>query len=484
MALGQHSSDASMPPLRARAKRADAEFLPAALELIETPASPISMAFMATICLLVVVVLTWGYFGHLDILAIAQGKIQPSGRVKVIQPLETGKITAIHVKNSQHVEAGAILVELEPTEALADETGTAAGYQAFKAEAERRRAALKAAKAGALAEPPEIAWADDIPPSIREREEEVLSDDLRQLAAQIGSLDAQLAQKRAEEVALQATIESQSALVATLQERVDMREKLVKTGAGARAPVIDALETMQYHQTTLMTQRGQLKDAEANIAVLTQERDKAFKTFISDNGQKYSEAARQRDDYEQRLAKARVKREHMTLASPVAGTVMSLSVTTLGQVVTTSEELMRIVPDDSGLEIECYLENKDIGFVAIGQEAQVKIESFPFTRYGTIKATVTSVARDAIPEPDAQSIEGDPAKATKSSQPAGAQRTQNLVFPVTLSLDSPSIKADGEDIAFSPGMAVSVEIKTGSRRILEYVFSPLVETASRAMKER
>ena len=148
MALGQHSSEASMPPLRPRARRADAEFLLAALELIETPPSPISMALMATICLLVVVVLTWGYFGHLDILAIAQGKIQPSGRVKVIQPLETGKVTAVHVKNGKHVEAGAILVELEPTEALAYETGTAAGYAAFKAEAERRRAALIAAKAG------------------------------------------------------------------------------------------------------------------------------------------------------------------------------------------------------------------------------------------------------------------------------------------------------------------------------------------------
>jgi hemolysin D len=484
MALGQHSSDASMPPLRARARRADAEFLPAALELIETPASPISMALMGTICCLVVVVLIWGYFGHLDILAIAQGKIQPSGRVKVIQPLETGKVTAIHVKNGKHVEAGAILVELEPTEALADETGTAAGYAAFKAEAERRRAALIAAKAGTLTEPPKIAWAEDIPRPIREREEEVLADDLRQLAAQIGSLDAQLAQKRAEEAALQATIESQSALVSTLQERVDMREKLAKTGAGARAPVIDALETMQYHQTTLMTQKGQLEEAAANIEVLAQERDKIFRTFISDNGQKYAEAARQGDDYEQRLTKARAKREHMTLVSPVAGAIMSLSVTTLGQVVTTSEELMRIVPDDAGLEIECYLQNKDIGFVAVGQEAQVKIESFPFTRYGTIKARVTNVARDAIPEPDAQMIEGDPAKATKSGQPAGTQRTQNLVFPVALSPDRLSIEADGADIDLSPGMAVSVEIKTGRRRILEYVFSPLVETASRAMKER
>ena len=251
-----------------------------------------------------------------------------------------------------------------------------------------------------------------------------------------------------------------------------MREKLVKSGVGARAPVIDALETMQYHQTTLMTQKGQLEEAAANIEVLAQERDKIFRTFISDNGQKYAEAARQADDYEQRLTKARAKREDMTLASPVSGVVMALSVTTLGQVVTTSEELMRIVPDDAGLEIECYLQNKDIGFVAVGQEAQVKIESFPFTRYGTIKARVTNVARDAIPEPDAQITEGDPAKATKSGQPAGAQHTQNLVFPVALSPDRLSINADGADIDLSPGMAVSVEIKTGRRRILDIFLLP------------
>jgi len=484
MAIGRNGGEGSTTAPRVRLVRADAEFLPAALELVETPASPISMALMAAISCLVVVALTWAYFGRLDILAVAQGKIQPAGRVKLIQPLETGKVTAIHVKNGEHVEAGAVLVELEPTEAIADESGTASAYEAYRAEAERRRAALAAAKAGRLADPPEIAWAEEIPPAIRAREEEVLADDLRQTAAQIGSLDAQLVQKRTEQARLRATIESQSALVATLQDRVDMRRQLVRSGAGAKAPVIDALETMQYHQTALTTLKGQLEEAAANVQVLIQERNKIFQTFISDNAQKYAEAARQGDDYEQRLTKARAKRAHMTLVSPVTGAVMSLSVTTVGQVVTTSEELMRIVPDDAGLEIECYLRNKDIGFVASGQEAQVKIESFPFTRYGTLKARVVSVARDAIPEPDAQTIEGDPAKATKSSQPGGAQRTQNLVFLATLSPERLSINADGADIALSPGMAVSVEIKTGSRRILEYLFSPLVETASRAMKER
>ena len=145
---------------------------------------------------------------------------------------------------------------------------------------------------------------------------------------------------------------------------------------------------------------------------------------------------------------------------------------------------MRIVPDGTELEIEAYVENKDIGFVEAGQPAIVKIESFPFTRYGVFEAKVARVAHDAIPEPDAQTVEGNPAKTTKSSYFGGAQRTQNLVFPVTLTLARKTMDIDGAHIPLRPGMAATVEVKTGKRRILEYVFSPLVETVSSAMKER
>jgi hemolysin D len=233
-----------------------------------------------------------------------------------------------------------------------------------------------------------------------------------------------------------------------------------------------------------VAQRGQLTEARAAVEVLLKDRQKAFDSFIADNGQKLAEAERQIDDLRQRSAKAHAKTDHMTLTSPISGTVLGLSVTTKNQVLTTSEELMRIVPDDAGLEIECYLQNKDIGFVQKNQDAVVKIESFPFTRYGSIDARVTRVAHDAIPEPDAQSVEGNPTKTPKSSYFGGAQRTQNLVFPVTLAPSRQSMNIDGADIPLSPGMAVTVEIKTGKRRILEYLFSPLVETASRAMRER
>jgi hemolysin D len=464
--------------------RSDQEFLPAALSILETPASPVRIGLLWAICLLMAVALLWSYFGHIDILAVAQGKIQPTGRVKTIQPLETGRVVAIHVDNGQHVQAGDVLVELDPAEAVADEQASSSALAAYKAERLRRRAALDAAENELKNDAPKIVWPQDLPSPIREREERVLKSDLRQLRVTVQSYEAQIAQKRDEERRLENTVRAEQILIDTLQQRVAMREGLLARGSTPKAAVIDALEALQTQQTQLATQKGQLQEARTAQEVLRQELRKTIDTFVADNSQKLAEAERQIDDLEQKFAKAHVKTGHMTLTSPISGTVLGLSVTTRNQVLTTSEELMRIVPDDAGLEIEAYLENKDIGFVAPGQAAIVKIESFPFTRFGTLDATVDRVAHDAIPEPDAQTAEGNPAKPPKKDYFAGAQRVQNLYFPVTLRAQKASMSVDGAEIPLSPGMAVTVEIKTGKRRILEYLFSPLVETASRAMRER
>lgn len=152
---------------------------------------------------------------------------------------------------------------------------------------------------------------------------------------------------------------------------------------------------------------------------------------------------------------------------------------------TTGQQVMRIVPDDAPLEIEAYAENKDIGFLHEGQEAIIKVESFPFTRYGTLTGTVKRVARDSIPSSDAQVAENDPTQLAKSNTNVTSMgQTQNLVYPVVIGLSKTAVVADGREVPLSVGMTVTVEIKTGSRRLLEYVFSPLIEVGSEAMRER
>ena len=475
---------AALPAKLPQLRRGDHEFLPAALEILETPLSPVRSSMILTICAFVVAALVWSYLGRVDIIATAQGKIQPIGRTKTIQPLETGKVLRLAVENGQTVKAGDLLVAFDPSEAKADEATLTSDILSRQAEVMRRGLALDAAAQRSATGPAQIHWDPGTPADVAAREGRVLAGDLSQLSSTVASLAAQRAQKIAESDRLTSTIAAQQTLVATLKQRVDMRTELFGRNAESKASVIDAQETYQTQQTNLAGQVGQLGEAKAGVLMAQRDIEKSYATFIADNAQKLAEAARQVDDDRQKLLKAQVKTSHMQLFSPLDGVVQGLTVTTVGQVVSGGEQIMQIVPAGSALEIECYLPNGDSGFVKPGQPAVVKIESFPFTDYGTIGGHVTRVARDAIPQVEAEQREENPVQSSKAAMFGGAQRMQNLVFPVTLTLDKTSVKVDGADVALTPGMAVTVEVKTGTRRILSYIFSPLVETLSTAMKER
>lgn len=494
--MNQNVQPPRIPPKPAKPPKrlqVDNEFLPAALEILETPASPIRTALIWFICLLTAGALVWSYVGRFDIVATAQGKIQPTGRVKVIQSLEVGKTIAVPVSNGVKVEAGDILVELDPTEAKAEVNTLSTSLATLRAEVTRRGAALAEVNAWQKGDlwsgtrrieiVPEIA--DSIPAEIRTRETLLYTSDLEQLASTLDSLAAQRNQQFAALKRYTEMIAAQRALVATLADRVTMRSNLLDLSAGSRSGVIDAVEVKQKEEASLAEQIGQRAEAETAIVTATSEGLKAIKTFVADNAEKQAQASREIDEKEQRLVKAAKRLESMTIKSPIKGVVQTSAITTVGQVVTAGAELMRIVPDDASLEIEAYLPNRDIGFVSLGQPAVIKVEAFPFTRYGILNGKVTRVATDAIPEPDAQQLEGQPAKELQSVTPIGnAQRVQNLVFPIVIKPDVASIDIEGTRVALSPGMSVTVEVKTGSRRILEYLYSPLAEIASQAMQER
>ncbi|WP_460450443.1 HlyD family type I secretion periplasmic adaptor subunit [Alsobacter sp. SYSU BS001988] len=463
--------------------RADKEFLPAALEILERPASPVALALLLAICVFAATALAWAWLGWTDIVAVAHGKLQPTGRVKVVQPLETGRVRAIAAQNGASVQEGDVLVELDPDDAVAEARAAEAAFASWRAEALRRDDVIAQASAE-LRAPAAAAWPDFIPAPIRAREDAVRRADLRNLAGQLASLDAQAAQKRAERQRMIDTIAAQEALIGTLQERVTMRAALLGANAGTRSGVIDATESLHYQRMVLAGQQGQLAEAERAIESIAAERDRTLRAFVADNTTRMAEAQRQAEEAEQRWARARLKVERMTLRSPAAGVVQASSVTSLGQVLAAGQEVMRVVPRDAALEIEVYLENKDIGFVAVGQEASIKVEAFPFTRYGVLEARVTRVARDAIPEPDARQIEGDPSRPTDSRSSTGAERVRSLVFPVVLTSAATHVMADGRAAPLSPGMAVTAEIKTGKRRILDYLLSPLAATTSEALRER
>jgi hemolysin D len=165
------------------------------------------------------------------------------------------------------------------------------------------------------------------------------------------------------------------------------------------------------------------------------------------------------------------------LKSPVAGRVQQLEVNTLGEVVQTGQKLMVIVPDGTKLEIEAMLLNRDKGFVHEGQEARVKLEAFPFTRYGTLHGKVATVSNDAIPA-------GAPQQAPGARQETAHDANGPLVFPVRIALDETSIRIESRDVLLTPGMSVTAEVKTGDRRVLEFLLDPLMEMTDEAFHER
>jgi hemolysin D len=265
--LDAHRQARTVPSPRLQSRRDDQAFLPADLEILETPPSPVRMALIPLICAFVVIALAWSWLGHIEIIAAAQGKIQPMGRVKVIQPLETGKVTDIHVRNGQSVKAGDVVLELDRGEAEADDTAASAALASSRAEAIRRRKALDVATEEAFQPTPAITWDTEIPATVRAREDHVLQSDLGQLTSSIASLDAQIHQKQVECDRLDETMRSEEALLSTLKERVDIRTAVVTSGGGSRASVIDSLETMQTQQTQLSMQRSQRDTAIANMEV-------------------------------------------------------------------------------------------------------------------------------------------------------------------------------------------------------------------------
>jgi hemolysin D len=159
--------------------------------------------------------------------------------------------------------------------------------------------------------------------------------------------------------------------------------------------------------------------------------------------------------------KAEDRKRLLRLTAPVAGSVQQLAVHTVGGVVTPAQALLVIVPGDNPLEIEAFVENKDIGFVRAGQIAEVKVETFPFTKYGTLHGKVMQVSSDAIQD-----------------------EKRGLVYAARVKLEKTTLEVDGKTVNLTPGMAVTVEIKTGKRRVVEYFLSPLMQYGDESLRER
>ena len=466
-------------PSRPRQRRDyETAFLPAALEVVETPPSPTGRAIGATIILLFCSALAWASLGKVDVVATAPGKIVVNGRTKVIQPAETGVVRAIHVRDGETVKAGDVLIELDPTINAAELDHVKSDLIAAQLDIARLRAAL-----AADADP----VADFIPPAgasqlLVEMHRQFLASQKAEHAAKLSEIDRQLAQKDAERETIAETIAKLRATIPLLQERVNVRKYLYEKEIGTKIIYLTEFQDLVGQQHDVLVQQSRLREAEAAVAGLTQARLKVEAEHRRTLYDDLAKAEQRAGGLAQDVIKGEQKAKQQILTAPVDGVVQQLAVHTIGGVVTPAQTLAVVVPLDSNLEIEAMVLNRDIGFVIPGQRAAIKVDTFNFTRYGLLDGRVLGISRDAITRDSREDKARDqPAGAeSASSEPKG----QELVYAARVSLDRSEMEIEGRPVRLSPGMAVTVEIKTGSRRIISYLLSPLMRYNQEVLRER
>ncbi|HJU15389.1 MAG TPA: HlyD family type I secretion periplasmic adaptor subunit [Stellaceae bacterium] len=459
------------------------EFSPAALQIVEAPNSPIRKATICAICALFAAALAWSYFGRLAVFTEASGRIQAVGRTKVIEPRITGQISAIRVGDGEHVNTGDVLVEFDPVDALAARAMIVQKLADSRGDIARWQAEIAAARATPIVTDPAIAWPADIPQNVRRREQSVARADLARLAAALADLAAQRREKESEKDRFTASIAAQKKLISVLSETVAMHAQLEKQGWNSKATLLTVLAKLKQAQLDLVTLQGRLADAAAAIPVIDSKIVKTRESFITSDIQSLASTAHEVDNLEQQLAKADQAVANTTLRAPISGTVEASAVTTIGQVVKPGQQLMQIVPDGLPIEIQAYVPNTAIGFIREGMPAEIKINAFPYATYGTIPGTVATVASDAL------STQRKAALQTASldgalSETTAAQKTANLAFPILVSASRTAMNIEGKEIPLSPGMTVTVDIKTEDERAIDYVLDPVIALFSTAAHER
>ena len=468
----------AFPQRQVRRGTHELAFLPAALEIVETPPSPTGRAIGATVIALFLAALVWAFIGSVDIVATAPGKIIPSGRTKVIQPFETGVVRAIHVRDGQTVKTGDVLIELDPTMNAAELGHLKSDLIAAELDVARLRAAL-AGDANPLEDfrPPEGAS-----PALIEMTRLFLISQTAEQQAKVAGIDRQLAQKEAERATVAATIGKLEATIPLLGERVDVRKQLYDKALGSKLTYLTEYQDYVGQQQELLVQKSRYHEAEAAVAALTETRAQTAAEYRRTRFEELTKAEQKAAGLAQDVIKAERRTTLQVLTAPVDGVIQQLAVHTNGGVVTPAQALLVVVPLDSHLEIEAMVSNHDIGFVHVGQQVEIKVDTFSFTRYGLLHGEVLNVSQDAITreKPPDKSNEKAPGAETATSEPKG----QELNYAARLSLDRTQMQVEDELVNLSPGMAVTAEIKTGSRRIISYLLSPLVRYKQEALRER
>ena len=435
----------------------ETEFLPAALEVVETPPSPAGRAILWVIIAAAFIAISWAFLSKIDTVSVAQGRLVPTGRLRSVEAAEQGVIRAIDVREGQHVTAGDTLIELDPTAANADDQ-TARTELSTAALTRARDNALLAYAAGRLANvisPPGASSAAVL------AERALVASRIQEYEAKRASIEQRRAGAEATARGSQAEIAKLQRTLPLLKEQVDSQRDLEKQGYGARQRLLQEEQAYEAAKGDLDAERAKLDEANAQVLSLGRDMAEAREQFIGKAAEEAAEAESVVSTRGEAVKKADQRQGLQRLTAPVSGVVQEVTVTNIGEAPEIGKPIVTIVPDGEPLVVEALLMNRDAGFVRAGMRAIVKLDAYPFTRYGTLEGVVEHVSPDST-----------------------IDQQRGLVFPVRVKLTQTKLTVDGKPAALTAGMSAAVEVVTGRRRVVDYLWSPVAKAMSEAGREK
>jgi len=440
------------------------DFKPILAEIEERPTNPLGVYFLWTIISLMIVVLLGLFLVKIDVVIAARGKIIPVGDVKVIQPLETGVITKIHVKEGDYVKEGAILLEIDPSVDTSDLVGKEKNLKNSRLSLERINSVLAE---------------KEFSPGGKDNSSEIIKAQMTQYKAQRDVYNSTLKEKEKEYLENQSALISLKEEIATINKMLaitledEKRQKsLVEIGTLADNRYRDKVKERMNLERERNSKEGQVKQLETKLNRIKDE----IQTFKSNFREKllsdYSTNMQERNTLEAEVNSLRFKQDKRFITAPVSGYIHLLPVKTIGGVVTTAQPIVGIVPEGTPLEVNAIVMNKDVGYVKEGQRCVIKVDTFDFQKYGTIEGKVEGVNPYSMEE-----------KENKERNKEAENESGG--YPIRVKMLAETLKTKNGDIyKIKPGMSVTAEVNVGKRRVIEFFLFPIIRYLDEGLKVR
>ena len=424
------------------------EFKPLLIEIEDKPLNPLGRIILYLVLAIMIFGTAWLILAKVDVVVSANGKVIPSGEIKILKPLESGVVSKIFVKESDRVKKGDILIQIDPTVTDASLSSKQDDLAVINSDI----ALLEALISESNLSKDELNKLNSSQISLYNSQKQILASTYESNKAKLNSAKLDIKANESEVNRLSLLLSKEEEAKTRLQKVLDLIAK--KEYEDVSKNVINLKE-----QKDIALYR--LKESNKKLEEIIEENQKAIKTIKSNWIETSLSKEKEKRELSAQINAILFSNKTQQIKSPVDGFVGKLLIHTEGGVVSPNDNLISIVPSDAPLIIKANVLNKDIGFLKLGQEVAVKIDTFSFQKYGLLYGNIIEISKDAIED-----------------------EKLGLIYEIKIKPKSLDIKVEGEIKLLEIGMSVIAEVKTSKRRVIELFIYPIIKYMDEGLSVR